>query len=511
MRLLIAACLLALMPGAAQAAWYRASSAHFVVYAEDSERDIRKFSQKLERYHAALAKVFAQNMATPSPSSRVTVFIVHSDSAVRQLYGKNSRNVGGFYIPRAGGSIAIIPQVENPGASGDELDYAMLPLLHEYAHHFTISARAWAVPRWMSEGGAEFFASASFAKDGGVGLGRPAVHRAGELAYARDVTATDLLDPEAYEKRNRGKGYDAFYGKSWLLYHYLIFEPARQGQLERYLLLLAQGKATRDAGLEAFGPFNVLERELDAYSHRPKIKMLRLPASMLEIGPVEVVQLSAGEGEMMPLRIRSNRGVDKEQAAEIVIAARAVAVRFPNDAGVLTALAEAEYDSGNDAAAIAAADKAITLDPARVNAYVQKGYALFRLAAAASDPEAGFKAARAPFVALNRIENDHPLPLLFYYESFARAGAKPPKLAVEGLVRAAELAPFDVGLRMTLAMQLLRDGRSEEAKRNLAPIAYNPHAGKLAEHAREVMAKIDADSKWDGRDFKPVAADEAED
>lgn len=511
MRLLIAACLLALVPGVAQAAWYRASSAHFVVYAEDSERDIRTFSQKLERYHAALEKIFARTVAAPSPSSRVTVFVVRNERVVQQLYGKNSRNVGAFYIPRAGGSIAIVPQVEDPGATGNELDYAMLPLLHEYAHHFTISTRAWAVPRWMSEGGAEFFASASFSKDGGVGLGRPAVHRAGELAYAREVTVTDLLDPEVYERRNRGRGYDAFYGKSWLLYHYLTFEPARQGQFERYLLLLAQGKAVRDAGLEAFGPFNVLERELDAYSRRPKIKMLRLPASMLEIGPVEVLQLSAGEGEVMPLRIRSNRGVNKEQAAEIVIAARAVAGRFPDDAGVLTALAEAEYDAGNDTAAIAAADKAIALDPARVNAYVQKGYALFRLAAAASDREAGFKAARAPFMALNRIENDHPLPLLFYYESFVRAGAKPPKLAVDGLARAAELAPFDVGLRMTLAMQLLRDGRSEEAKRNLAPVAYNPHAGKLSEHAREIMAKIDADPKWDGHDVGPMEADEAED
>lgn len=510
MRLLIAACLLALVPGAAHAAWYRASSAHFVVYAEDSERDIRKFSQKLERYHAALEKVFGAKLAAPSPSNRVTVFVVNSQRTVQRLYGKDAKYIGAFYIPRAGGSIAIVPQVEDAGASGDELDYAMIPLLHEYAHHFTISARAWAVPRWMSEGGAEFFASASFGKDGGVGIGRPAHHRAGELAYARDVTATDLLDPEAYEKRNRGKGYDAFYGKSWLLYHYLIFEPARQGQLERYLLLLGGGKPAREAGLEAFGPFDVLERELDAYSRRPKIRMLRLPASMLEVGTVDVQQLSAGEGEMMPLRIRSNRGVNKEQAAALVVEARAVAARFPNDVGVLTALAEAEYDAGNDAPAIAAADRAIALDPARVNAYVQKGYALFRQAAA-SGGEADFKAARAPFVALNRVENDHPLPLFYYYLSFTRAGAKPSKLAVEGLARALELAPFDMGLRMTLAMEQLHGGQRDAARRNLQPIAYNPHAGPLAQRAREVMTRLDAEPTWDGRGLDPIEEGEAED
>lgn len=511
MRFLLAACALMLVPGAAQAAWYRASSAHFVVYAEDSERDIRRFSEKLERYHAALEKVTGTTLPAPSPSNRVTVFIVSSQRAVQRLYGKNSQNIGAFYIPRAGGSIAIVPQVESAGPSGNELDYAMIPLLHEYAHHFTISVRAWALPRWMSEGGAEFFAAASFGKDGEVGIGRPALHRVGELLYARDVTVTDLLDPESYEKRNRGKAYDAFYGKSWLLYHYLIFEKSRAGQIQRYLLMLAEGKSSREAGLEAFGPFQALERELDAYSRRPKIMMLRLPASMLRIGPVDIRPLSVGEGEMMPLRIRSSRGVTKEQAAEIVVQARAVAARFPDDAGVLTALTEAEHDAGNDAAAIVAADKAIAFDPTRVNAYVQKGYSLFRQAEEAGGGQAAYKAARDPFVALNRIENDHPLPLFYYYLSFSRAGMKPSKLAVEGLDRAVQLAPFDMGLRMTLAMEQLRSGQRDAARRNFAPIAYNPHGGPLAERAREAITRMDADPAWDGRDLKPVEEGEEED
>lgn len=170
---------------------------------------------------------------------------------------------------------------------------------------------------------------------------------------------------------------------------------------------------------------------------------------------------------------------------------------------MLTALAEAEYDSGNDAPAIAAADKAIALDPAQVNAYVQKGYALFRQAAAGGG-EAGFKVARAPFVALNRVENDHPLPLLYYYLSFTRAGAKPSKLAVEGLARALELAPFDMGLRMTLAMEQLHGGQRDAARRNLAPIAYNPHPDPLAQRAREVITRLDADPAWDGRGLEPI-------
>jgi tetratricopeptide (TPR) repeat protein len=161
---------------------------------------------------------------------------------------------------------------------------------------------------------------------------------------------------------------------------------------------------------------------------------------------------------------------------------------------VLTALAEAEYDAGNDAEAIAAADAALALDPAQVNAYVQKGYALFRRAAAAGEDErtAAYRAAIAPFVALNKIENDHPLPLVYFYRSFAERGAEPPDLAVHGLERAAELAPFDLGLRLNLAAQQIEAGNLDAARSNLVPVAYHPHGGGLAGPARQVIERIDA-------------------
>jgi hypothetical protein len=44
---------------------------------------------------------------------------------------------------------------------------------------------------------------------------------------------------------------------------------------------------------------------------------------------------------------------------------------------------------------------------------------------------------------------------------------------------------------MTSAMQLLDDGKRAEARRTLAPIAYDPH-GRAATTAREMMAKINA-------------------
>src|SRR5687768_18162969 len=98
---------------AARADWLEASSPHFVVYADDSERDIRRFSEQLERYHAGMARVTGRTLPPPSPSNRVTVFVVKSEREMRRLSG--NRMIAGFYIPRAGGSVAFVPRI----AGGD--------------------------------------------------------------------------------------------------------------------------------------------------------------------------------------------------------------------------------------------------------------------------------------------------------------------------------------------------------------------------------------------------------
>jgi hypothetical protein len=197
----------------------------------------------------------------PSPSNRVTVYVVRDEREVRALYGNTKSTVSGFYVPRAGGSMAIVPAVQTRNGT---LTWSMLVLLHEYAHHFMISASSAAVPRWMNEGGAEFFAAAQFERDGAMWLGRPALHRAAGLFNVGNVNATDILDPPENEKHT-AISENAFYAKSWLLYHYLTFEPSRKGQFTRYAGLLTEGKSLRAAAEGAFGDLKTLEQELDRY------------------------------------------------------------------------------------------------------------------------------------------------------------------------------------------------------------------------------------------------------
>jgi hypothetical protein len=499
MRLSICLAVLGILaPLVARAEWLQASGTHFVVYVNDSERDAQQFAEQLERFHAALCLVTGRQLPSPSPSNRVTVYVVRSQSDVRKLYGSGGSNIGEFYIPRAGGSVAFVPRIST---GIGELDFSMIMLLHEYSHHFLHMGSSFPMQRWYSEGAAEFFASASFGSDGSVGIGQPAQHRAGELFLARDVEVGELIQPET---RKRKAGNDAFYGKSWLLFHYLTFSKERQGQLQRYLELLGQGRNPLAAGTEVFGDLRTLESELDAYLRKPRLTMLKLPAEKLQTGPVHIRRLTAGEAAILPVQLRSDRGVTREEARALLPEARAIAARFPEDPAVLAALSEAEHDAGNDNESIAAADAALARDPAQVNAYVQKGMSMFRLAADDPDPAAAYVRARAPFLALNRLETDHPLPLIYYYWSFTLQDKEPTPVAVSGLQRAMELAPFDIGLRMMVGIDQVKRGQGDAARRSLAPVAFNPHGGRRAAAAMRVLDRLEVNPQWDGKDVQSV-------
>jgi tetratricopeptide (TPR) repeat protein len=203
-------------------------------------------------------------------------------------------------------------------------------------------------------------------------------------------------------------------------------------------------------------------------------------------------ELREGEAAMMPVIIRSRVGVDQELAAAILADAQSIAAQYPDDPAVLSALAEAEHDAGNYAAAITAADRALARNPKEVNAYVQKGFALAAQAEDADDPEAMWREVRSVFVGLNRIENDHPLPLIWFYRSYIEQNQKPTALAVQGLRRALELAPFDGGLRMIVAEDYADSGEIASAIATLRPLANNPHDSELTMAAASYMAALEA-------------------
>jgi tetratricopeptide (TPR) repeat protein len=493
MRYALSALLLA-FAAPAEAKWREASTAHFVIYSEQSSKSLEEFATKLERFDSAMRLLRNIPDEPLGQANRVTVYVVSDLAKVRELAGESTSSgdlgIAGFYIPRATGSIAITPR-STGGNESWELQ-ALTVLLHEYAHHFMMQNFAVAFPAWFVEGYAEFMASAVFAKDQSVGLGAPAHHRAYGLLSGNPLPIEKLLTSSQHKLTLDQQ--EAVYGRGWLLTHYLTFEPARQGQLNDYLSRLNRGESGLDAAKAAFGDLKKLERELNSYLNRSRLNYWKLSAEKTKAGTITVRELTSAEEAVMDVKIRSKRGVDAKEAKALVPLARKAAAPFPKDAAAQVMLAEAEYDAGNYREAEAAADRALAAAPKSAEALIYKGRA--RMALAEADPSSGaatWQDVRKWFLAANEVDAEDPEPLILFYQSFLAEGERPTANAAAGLAYALNLAPHDMGLRMTVAHQHLIDGKGAEAHAALAPVAYNPHGGKMAEIASTIMAKINSE------------------
>ncbi|MEO7786768.1 MAG: hypothetical protein ABIR77_02940 [Sphingomicrobium sp.] len=474
---------LALSTTPAPAAWQRAASKHFIIYADERPDELHTFAERLERFDQAVRNV--RDMTDPpiGDGNRLTIFVVPDVQAVRRLYPTGGPNVAGFYSGRATGSIAVVPHAagsDRPGTISPEVVF-----FHEYAHHLMLANLDTPYPEWLVEGFAEFMSTARLERDGGVGIGAAPQFRAFGLRRGTPIKAERLLAGNF--ARFDGPDRDVAYGRSWLLTHYLNFSAPRKGQLETYLAALARGTDSLTAARSAFGDLTLLDRDLDKYLGQSRISYIKVAPAAFKPSAIDLAPLSPGAAvlmpDLMPLRIRPQRP-DIASLAERV---RTVARRFPGDPMVERTLAEAELAVGQDDAALAAADRALVAAPRDGGAMILKGHAL--LAGKAPDR---FSAARRSFMAANALDNEDPQPLLYFYRSYLNEGRRPTDNAIAALHYASDLAPQDMGLRLNSGAQYLRDGKSAEARRTLVPVAYNPHGGNASMIARSLIERIDA-------------------
>lgn len=493
LRLLWMLALALALPGAARAEWYEAKTKHFIVYSDGGQEELRKFATQVEKFDAAVRVV--RKMADPplGDHGRLTVYVLKDAAAVARMYGGGRSSVAGFYSPRASGSIAFVHRERGSGTPEEYRKFQLnadTVFFHEYFHHMMLSDAHVPLPRWVVEGFAEFFATATVESDGSVLFGRAANHRSSGLYSIPDVSLEEMLG-NSFGKLS-DEGTHELYARSWLLTHYLYSSVPRRGQLDAYLAGIQAGKPAIVAAREAFGDLKLLDKELNKYLSSKDLAGYVVPAGRIAIGDVQVRKMSASEAEIMPVRMRSDRGVDEKAAAAVVKQARAIGAKHPNDPFVQGVLAEAEHDVGDHAAAIAAADRALAVNPKDVQALIYKGRSL--MAQGKTDPKAAdWSKVRSWFARANRIEPEFAEPLMLYYETYGAQGIQAPEAAIEGLLYAVLLAPGDQGLRMSAVVELIERKRLEEAKATFVPIAYDPHLGALwRDRYAQVMAAISA-------------------
>jgi tetratricopeptide (TPR) repeat protein len=469
----------------ASAAWNVAKSRHFVIYADQNARVLRDFSTKLEKFDQGVRAATRMDDPEVGDGNRLTVFVMPTAADVRALMHDKTGFFAGFYTGRVRGSLAYIPEA----ALSPDGDAALF--FHEYTHHLMMQDLDKPYPEWYVEGFAEFFSTPKFDKDGGIWFGLPAQQRAWGLFNGPKLPLETLFAGLQPNLTNQQR--EVFYGRGWLLAHYLLMEQRRQGQLAKYVDAMSQGASALQAGRQVFGDLSQLDKELDAYRSKPLLEF-KIGAAKIHLGNIDVEPLSQGAGQVVLTRAKIKYGAEGDSAEALAAQVRAVESRFPGDELVETTLAEAELDAGHASAAEAAADRALKANPNDTEAMGLKGRAIEE---GAKDADGDvrknlFERARQTFIAANKLDTEDPEPLYDFYWSYLREGIRPTENALAALHYASDLAPQDLGVRMSSAVAYLNEGKLKEARSTLSLVAYSPHAQEMGEVAQRMMADIDA-------------------
>jgi len=464
-----------------QAEWREARSPHFQVYGSTSEKSLRDFTVKLERFDAVLRLL----TGTSAPSSPIPlrVYLVGDMFQVQELMGIPRDNVAGFYEASPYGPVAVA--LRNSSDLAGVIQNQIL--YHEYAHHLMLQYGMAAYPSWYLEGFAEFVGFTRFRDDGQVEVGLPANSRGYDLSH-NWATARDLLiKPQINEA--------ALYAEGWLLVHYLYNTPARRGQLERYLNALNSGAGHEEAAKQ-FGDLNVLNRELHAYYTRNRFPIIQFSPAGLPSPAIEVRTLTPAEAASLQSEVLLRQYLTKERVERLASDLERIGRQYPDDPHVIRLTAAAELDAGEDRIVLAEprVDKLLAIQPEDPHALLLKGRVLLaRLAKAKSHDAAAWAAARAWIVRASRPTADDPLILYYYYASFLQEGVTPTPAAQKALARAFTLLPQDSHLRLAVVRDLARRADYDDAIFVLKPLAYSWHDS--TEEIRKLLAELQEKAK----------------
>ncbi|KTE23575.1 MULTISPECIES: hypothetical protein [unclassified Sphingopyxis] len=468
---------IAIMGGAdrAEAKWLRADTDNFIIYSEGSEKSLRDFADKLERFDATLSLRFG--ISRVKEPNRLTIYLVErAADAGRLTAGRLGPSIAGFYSADPEGSFAVSNRESTVIKGTPEWQQT---LFHEYGHHFMRRYLHAAFPAWFIEGFAEYYSTTDFTKDGKAEIGKPPYGRAYGLLEMPKIPAETLLFQRPGTMRNSGQ-MDVYYGRAWLLTHMLYSSTTRSGQLGAYLGAINKGVEAKKAATDAFGDLAQLDRDLNTYlkqrlSYRTTGEPIAVSAT------VTITPLSPADDAMLPLQLeRKSASGNEERLVKVRDSLTKLAAQHAGDADVWYELAMAEWDRGKEkrdpAAARASVDKALALDPRHVRANVLLGRIMLDALREKDDPSAAdWNAARKPIILANQTNPDDPVPLLAYFQSFAPQGHEPPSIAIDGLARAFELAPENGEARINYAFALANRGKFDRAIALAKSIAYDPH------------------------------------
>lgn len=460
-----------LTPMTAHAEWTRAESRNFIAYSEGGADDLKKRVADLEKFGLILQALTGAKRPREVPV-KITVYFMRTTEEVQETLPFPTYGVAGYYNTTMRGPFTVMPRISARAPSDGRQRGLTLSakaiLQHELTHHFTFQYFTTAYPAWYTEGFADYAGAIEIDDTNVVKLGLFLQDRAASLRTSEWVPLRQLMNPDP---RKPGPGF-AVYSQGWITVHYLNSTPEGRKMLNAYLTAISRGATFGDA-LKVFGDIDALDREVRAYSRRSTLDATAIRYENLDVGPIEVRSLSPAEDALLPIQISLSSGVAAKRAQSFADRVRDLARPYPDDPYARRILIDAEYLAGNDAGAMALADRWLAAQPADPWANYFKGeIETAMLVKAKSTDDPAWAAARARIAVAMKAIPTEPRFARAYYESYSRRGILPPAPAQNALVEAMFLIPREGTLRYMVAADFEQRGMIDEAIATIGPLAF---------------------------------------
>jgi hypothetical protein len=504
--------------------WRRAETAHLIVYSDGSEADLRRVVTNLERLHGLMSRIYRRGEKDDATVKlQVTLFGDRDFSTrlgLRNLRALEGPYTGSFadqryYDPREDGDVLAIARSDQlldlNTKRADDMDCADAiaagaadcnvtsnghgglttlatanrpPLVRRwdavlysaFAQHFLRTYTHEVFPRWYVDGVGAIFSTMLVRDDGAIDYARaPDGYRAYFRAYkpidvGEVVTGRYLDTPET-----QWNPYQA-----WLVAHYFLFsnlKAERSRQFRDYITAIGRGVPMAEAA-RSFGDLRKLRSDLTLY-RTGALSFARTAKPLQREEAPLVTRLSATAAAMVEARLQLGARLPPFPADGTApdpwldqLRTRLAALPYEPEATLVQA--EAECRAGHADTCLELADRLLEKTPDNVDALTWKGVALTGQAIAG--PPAGraatLAAARKTLERAIQLDGEAPLPLIAYFQSYARAGERVPDGAMRGLALAIRAVPSAPAPRIYMAQELVRQNHADLARQIVYPLLY---------------------------------------
>lgn len=483
--------------------WKRAESEHLVMFSDGGEAELKRAASDVERLHQLMVRLYARG-GEVAETAKLKIILINSVPSYRVLGLRNLRAEEGpyvppfagqrFYDPREDGALLILPRADQVidldtskarDAFCDEMgadllavdktcaDVANRPapiarpweaiLFSAYAQHFILNYVPAGYPRWYMDGIGALFSTVKIRRDGAIDYAKISLASRQAFRSYGCLNAADVLTGAYRDSATTQMEWTPFHAAALL--HFFVYsdlKPERRTQFQHYMTAVHQGTPMAQAAA-VFGDMRKLRREIASYAERDGLTYARTEPAGAAIDEPSVTNLSLANAAMLE--------------ASIGLPSRAMVDAPGDDAEATMLVAETECRRRRYQACLVAVESVLERFPDNAQALGWKGVALTD-AAVAGDVGARPDLLRRARAAIERAierDDDAPLPLIAYFESYTKAGERVPERGMSAMASAIRLVPAAPAPRLALGAELVRQGHTDLARKLLHPVLFGPY------------------------------------